>query len=119
MKAMKEKIQKEIGKVEPVIKRRSRKEGIKMQSGISKMPIASVKDGDKIGQIILERLTRLPFCEMCNSFDCIHVKYAMSFEQVRINLVESLKRICPHCGNYNTKDADYCVNCGSKVIEVQ
>ena len=116
---MKEEIQKEIGKVEPAIKRRSRKEGIKMKSGISKMPIASVKDGDKIGQIILERLTRLPFCEMCNSFDCLHVKYAMSFEQVRINLTESLRLTCLKCGNFNYKDAVYCIKCGSKLPEVQ
>ena len=116
---MKEEIQKEIGKVEPAIKRRSRKEGIKMQSTIKKIPIASFMDHDKTGQIIIEPLTHLPFSDMCNSFKCLHVKYAMSFDQVRINLVESLKRICPHCGNYNTKDADYCVNCGSKVIEVQ
>ena len=90
-----------------------------MQSTIKKIPIASFMDHEKIGQIIIEPLTHLPFCDMCDSFDCMHVKYAMSFEQVRINLTESLKRICPHCGNYNTKDADYCVNCGSKVIEVQ
>ena len=116
---MKEVVQKAIGKVEPAIKRRSRKEGIKMKSGISKMPIASVKDGDKIGQIIIERLTDLPFCEMCNSFDCLHVKYAMSFEQVRINLTESLRLTCLKCGNYNSKDANYCDQCGSKLPEVQ
>ena len=116
---MKEKIQKEIGKVEPAIKRRSRKEGIKMQSGISKIPIASFMDHDKTGQIIIERLTDLPFCEMCNSFDCVHVKYAMSFEQVRINLTESLRLTCLKCGNYNSKDANYCDQCGSKLPEVQ
>ena len=116
---MKEVVQKAIGKVEPAIERRSRKEGTKMESGISKMPIASVKDGDKTGQIILERLTRLPFCEMCNSFDCLHVKYAMSLDQVRINLTESLRLTCLKCGNFNYKDAVYCTMCGSKLPEVQ
>ena len=116
---MKEVVQKAIGKVEPAIERRSRKEGTKMESGISKMPIASVKDVDKTGQIILERLTRLPFCEMCNSFDCLHVKYAMSLDQVRINLTESLRLTCLKCGNFNYKDAVYCIMCGSKLPEVQ
>jgi hypothetical protein len=71
-----------------------------MESGISKMPIASVKDGDKTGQII-------------------HVKYAMSLDQVRINLTESLRLTCLKCGNFNYKDAVYCIMCGSKLPEVQ
>ena len=116
---MKEEIQKEIRKVEPAIERRSRKEVIKMQSAIKKLPIASFMDHDKTGQIIIEPLTHLPFCDMCNSFKCLHVKYAMSFEQVRINLTESLRLTCLKCGNYNSKDANYCDQCGSKLPEVQ
>ena len=119
MKAMKEVIQKAIRKVEPAIERRSRKEGIKMQGTIKKLPIASFMDHDKTGQIIIEPLTHLPFCDMCDSFDCMHVKYAMSFEQVRINLTESLRLTCSKCGNYNSKDANYCDQCGSKLPEVQ
>ena len=116
---MKEVIQKAIKKVEPAIERRSRKQGVKMQSIIKKLPIASFMDHDKTGQIIIEPLTHLPFCDMCDSFDCMHVKYAMSFEQVRINLTESLRLTCLKCGNFNYKDAVYCIKCGSKLPEVQ
>ena len=88
---MKEVIQKAIKKGEPAIERRSRKEGIKMQITIKKIPIASFMDHEKIGQIIIEPLTHLPFCDMCNSFDCMHVKYAMSFKHV--SLRDSVKLI--------------------------
>ena len=115
---MKEAGQKEIGKVEPAIKRRTRKGGIKMVDlDLSNVPIASVMDGDKICQIIIEKFTLKPFCEMCNSFDCIHVKYAMSFKQVRKNFIESVKRICHNCGHYNDTDANYCVHCGIKLAK--
>ena len=77
------------------------------------------KDHEKIGQIIIEPHTRLPFCDMCDSFECLHVKYAMSFKQVRINLTESLRLTCSKCGNFNYKDANYCGQCGSKLPEVQ
>jgi ribosomal protein L40E len=90
-----------------------------MQSAITKVPIASVKDQEKTCSIIIEKYTHLPFCEMCDSFDCLHVKYAMSLEQVRIDYLASLKRICSKCGHYNSRDAHYCDNCGSRLPGVQ
>ena len=90
-----------------------------MQSAITKVPIASVKDQEKTCSIIIEKYTHLPFCEMCDSFDCLHVKYAMSLEQVRIDYLASLKRICSKCGNYTPKGARHCDKCGSKVRVVQ
>ena len=61
MKAMKEVIQKAIKKVEPAIERRSRKEGIKMESGISKIPIASFMDHDKTGLLHQDNLLSIKF----------------------------------------------------------
>ena len=90
-----------------------------MHSTITRVPIASFMDHDKAGQIIIEPLAHLPFCDMCNSFDCLHVKYALSYKQVRINFNESLRLICSKCGHYNYKDANYCDNCGSKLHGVQ
>jgi ribosomal protein L40E len=90
-----------------------------MPSAITRVPIASFMDHEKTGQIIIEPLTHLPFCDMCNSFDCLHVKYAMSYKQVKINFNESLRLICSKCGNYNSKDANYCDNCGTRLPGVQ
>ena len=90
-----------------------------MQSAVTRIPIASFKDRKKTGQVIIEPVTHLPYCDLCNSFNCIHVKYAMSFKQARINLTESLRLTCSKCGNYNSKDANYCDQCGSKLPEVQ
>ena len=89
-----------------------------MQSSVTRIPVASFQDHDKIGDIIIDRDTHAPFCEMCQSFKCYHVKYAMSFEQFRINFKESLELICGKCDNYNSKGANYCTKCGSKLREV-
>ena len=89
-----------------------------MQSAVTRIPVASFQDHDKIGDIIIDRDTYAPFCEMCQSFKWYHVKYALSFEQFRIDFKESLKLICLDCGNYNSKGANYCTQCGSKLREV-
>ena len=86
-----------------------------MQSAVTRIPVASFQDHNKTGQIIIEPLTHLPYCDLCNSFNCIHVKYAMSYKQARINFNESLKLICSKCGNYNSKGANYCDQCGSRL----
>jgi ribosomal protein L40E len=90
-----------------------------MQSAITRVPIASVNDQEKTCNIIIEPHTHMPFCDMCNSFDCMHVKYAMTIEKVRIQYLASLKRICAKCGNYTPKDAKHCDKCDSKVRVVQ
>ena len=86
---------------------------------LSPVPIASFMDHEKMGQIIIEKFTMLPYCDLCNSFDCLHVKYAMSYKQARINFNESLRLICSKCGHYNSRDANYCTHCGTKLREVQ
>ncbi len=82
---------------------------------LSPVPIASFMDGDKTGQVIIDKFTLKPFCNLCNSFNCIHVKYVFSFEQARINFNESLKLICKECRHCNPKDANYCEMCGEKL----
>ena len=89
-----------------------------MQSAVTRIQVASFMDHDKIGDIIIDRDTYAPFCEMCQPFKCYHVKYAMSFEQFRIDFKESIKLICLDCGTYNSKGANYCDQCGSKLREV-
>ena len=89
-----------------------------MQSAVTRIPVASFHDHDRIGDIIIDRDTYAPFCEMCQSFKCYHVKYALSFKQFRIDFKESLELICRKCGNYNSKGANYCDQCGSKLREV-
>jgi ribosomal protein L40E len=89
-----------------------------MQSAVTRIPVASFQDHDKTGAIIIDHVTHAPFCEMCQSFKCHHVKYALTFKQFRINFKESVKLICSECGNYNSKDAKYCTQCGSKIRKV-
>ena len=89
-----------------------------MQSAVTRMPVASFMDHDKIGDIIIDRDTYAPFCEICQSLKCYHVKYALSVERFRIDFKESIKLICLDCGNYNSKGANYCTHCGSNLREV-
>ena len=90
-----------------------------MQGAINKIPLASFMDHDKTGHVIIDPIIYQPFCDLCNSFECIHVKSAMSIKQVRVDFTEALGLICDECGNYNSKDADYCIKCGSKLAGVQ
>ena len=90
-----------------------------MQDAIKKIPIASFMDHEKTGHVIIDPIIYQPFCDLCNFFECLHVKSAMSIKQVRANFNEALGLICDECGNYNSKDANYCIKCVSKLPEVQ
>ena len=90
-----------------------------MQGAIKKIPIASFMDHEKTGHVIIDPIIHQPVCDLCNSFECIHVKSAMSIKQVRVDFAEALGLICDECGNYNPKGADYCIQCGSKLPGVQ
>ncbi|AAT42940.1 zinc-ribbon domain-containing protein [Picrophilus oshimae] len=82
---------------------------------LNKIAIASFMDNGIAGNIIIDNDILRPYCDLCNSFNCIHVRYAMSVAQIRNDFNESLKLICKECGHYNPKDANYCEMCGKKL----
>ena len=85
---------------------------------MNRIPIASFNDNGRIGYILIDHLISAPYCELCESFQCVHVKYLMSLESGKQSFKETLKLICGECGNYNSKDAKYCTQCGSRLREV-
>ena len=87
-------------------------------ASMNRIPIASFSDNGRIGYILIDRLISAPYCELCESFQCVHVKYLMSLESGRQSFKETLKLICGECGSYNSKNAIFCIKCGSKLREV-
>ena len=69
----------------------------------------------RTGSIILDPDLRLLYCDLCNSYVCFHIAYAMSIEGIRKDRIDALKRICKGCTNYNLPGAKYCDECGSKL----
>ena len=80
---------------------------------LNKIVIASFLDDDKTGHIIIDSDRKEPFCDLCNSFDCIHVKYAMVNENIKKEFNDSLKLICRECGYFNLKGSKFCIMCGT------
>ena len=82
---------------------------------LNKMVIASFMDNGITGHIIIDNDILRPYCDLCNSFKCIHVRYAMSVAQIRDDFNESLKLICKECGYFNSKGSKFCEMCGSSL----
>ena len=72
-------------------------------------------DTGRTGSLILDPELRLLHCEICNSYSCFHIFYAMRNEQIRKERKNALRRICKECSNYNLPGAKYCDECGSKM----
>lgn len=89
-----------------------------MQSlDVNRMVLGAVKchDDGNTGLIIVDHETLRPKCELCNSFNCFHVKYAMSLPAIREDYKKSVKSLCLKCLHSNFSDALFCVKCGSKL----
>ncbi|SIM49364.1 hypothetical protein [Cuniculiplasma divulgatum] len=79
--------------------------------------ICSVHDkrSGEIGSLVIDRDVKLLHCELCNDFMCGHIKYAMSIEKVRKDLLDAINRICDRCSSYNLPGTNYCDQCGAKL----
>ncbi len=86
---------------------------------LNKIVIASFLDDGEIGYIIIDTYTLSPYCDLCDSFNCIHVKMFMSNEQAREDLNEALRLICRECGFFNPKGSKFCIMCGSALGDGQ
>ena len=82
-----------------------------------KIVICSVHDkiSGEIGSLVLDRDVKLLRCELCNDFMCRHIKYALSIEKVKENLLDAINRICDRCSRYNLPGSSYCGQCGAKL----
>ena len=82
---------------------------------IRKIPIGAVMEHDTglYTLIVIDRESLRPYCEECDSFDCIHVKYLMASEVARKNYHDYLKMICKECGYFNLKGSKFCIMCGT------
>ena len=75
--------------------------------------VASFSEKGKIGHIIKDRI-HIPFCDLCDSFHCIHVEYSKALEH-RVAFINSMGPKCPECGNHNYEEAFYCSHCGARL----
>ena len=82
---------------------------------LNKIVIASFMDNGITGHIIIDNDILRPYCDLCDSFKCTHVKYAMLNENIREEFYGSLKLICKECGYFNSKGSKFCIMCGSSL----
>ena len=70
---------------------------------------------NQMAVIDIEPVNGEPYCELCKSYQCVHVKYASALKEVKAEQERMLKRICKGCNNYVLEDGIYCDQCGEKL----